>query len=74
VPEPDTNIVLVDLEDPALDLHAVKTALDAHGVQLIDFGPRRLRAVTHLDVDDAGIDRAIEAMRAATGAGVRAGR
>ena len=26
-------------------------------------GPRVLRLVTHLDVDDAGIDRAIEVLR-----------
>jgi hypothetical protein len=25
------------------------------------FGPRRVRAVTHLDVDDDGIDRALAA-------------
>jgi len=29
-------------------------------------GPGRLRFVTHLDVDDAGIDRAIAALRART--------
>jgi hypothetical protein len=28
-------------------------------------GPRRVRAVTHLDVDDAGIDRALTAAAAA---------
>ena len=26
-------------------------------------GPQRLRAVTHLDVDDAGIERALEEFR-----------
>jgi hypothetical protein len=28
-------------------------------------GPRKLRAVTHLDVDRAGIERAIDAFRVA---------
>ncbi len=31
---------------------------------LLAGGPYRLRAVTHLDVDDAGVDRAIEVLRA----------
>jgi threonine aldolase len=73
VPEPDTNIVLVDLEEPALDVAGLVRALDEQGVKLIPFGRRRLRAVTHLDVDDAGVARAIDAMLQAT-AGVRAGR
>jgi hypothetical protein len=30
---------------------------------MVQFGPRRLRAVTHLDVDDEGIERAGEALR-----------
>jgi hypothetical protein len=34
-------------------------------------GPRRIRAITHLDVDDAGIERAIAAFEAVT-AGARA--
>ncbi len=39
-------------------------------------GPRRIRAVTHLDVDDEGIERAIAAFRAAAdeAAGAPAGR
>jgi hypothetical protein len=28
---------------------------------MTQFGPRRLRAVTHMDVDDAGIERAAAA-------------
>jgi hypothetical protein len=28
-------------------------------------GPRRIRAITHLDVDDAGVERAIAAFREA---------
>ena len=60
VPEPDTNIVLVDLEDPALERAAVLAALEAQGVRTIGFGRQRIRAITHLDVDDAGIERAIE--------------
>jgi threonine aldolase len=62
VNEPDTNIVMLDLP-PALTAAAAATALAARGILLSDFGPRRLRAVTHLDIDDAGIDAASAALR-----------
>jgi len=75
VVEPDTNIVLVDLEDPALERGAVVAALEARGTRLIGFGVQRVRAITHLDVDDAGIETAIDAFRAVVaelaGAGAR---
>ena len=61
---PDTNIVVVDLEHPALDRDALVRDLDARGVRILDFGARRVRAITHLDVDDAGIARAIDAFQA----------
>ena len=41
---------------------------EASGVRLHAIAPTRLRAVTHLDVDAAGIDRAIAAVRAALAA------
>jgi threonine aldolase len=63
VPEPETNIVLIELEDPALAPKPVLDALRARGVWMVAFGGRRLRAVAHLDVDDAGLARAIEAFR-----------
>jgi len=61
VTEPDTNIVYASLEAGAPDARAVLEGLAARGVRMLDFGPRLLRAVTHLDVDDAGVDRAIAA-------------
>jgi threonine aldolase len=61
-PEPDTNIVLADLEEPALGVEGLVSALAACGVRLLPFGTRRLRAIPHLDVDDEGIERAIDAM------------
>lgn len=60
VPEPETNIVMVDLVDPRLDTAALVGALEARGVRMVPFGPRRLRGVTHLDVDDAAIRHAAE--------------
>ncbi|HTR97162.1 MAG TPA: GntG family PLP-dependent aldolase [Candidatus Acidoferrales bacterium] len=66
-PEPDTNIVLATLRAP-LDPPAVAAQLEARGVRLVPFGPGRIRAICHLDVDDAGIERAISAFREAVGA------
>jgi threonine aldolase len=62
VSTPDSNIVLVDMADASVDPQAIADALEAQGVRVLTFGPRRLRAVTHLDVDDAGIDQAMTAM------------
>jgi threonine aldolase len=59
--EVETNIVLVEIEDPELTVPALLEALERRGVKMVAFGPRRIRAVTHLDVDDAGIERAIAA-------------
>lgn len=55
---PDTNIVMIDLVDPRVSAHALLARLAEQRVWLTAFGARRLRAVTHLDVDDAGIEHA----------------
>lgn len=60
---PETNVVMIDLEDGVPGPDALLAALGSRGVRMIRFGPRRLRAVTHLDVDGAGVDRAVEAFR-----------
>lgn len=51
----DTNIVLLEVDDPA----ALVEAAAAQGVLVGATGPRTVRAVTHLDVDAAGIERAV---------------
>ncbi|MBD3334893.1 MAG: aminotransferase class I/II-fold pyridoxal phosphate-dependent enzyme [Candidatus Eisenbacteria bacterium] len=61
--EPDrveTNMVLIEVAEgmPAAD--AWQDALDASGVRLLAVDPREMRAVTHLDVDDEGIARALD--------------
>jgi len=61
--EPDTNIVMIYLDAPHLTPDEVTAALARLGVWILPAGPDRLRAVTHLDVDDAGIERAIHALR-----------
>ncbi|HEX2079245.1 MAG TPA: GntG family PLP-dependent aldolase [Longimicrobium sp.] len=62
VAAPETNIVMIDLAEPRLEPGALLAALERRGVRMAQFGARRLRAVTHLDVDDGGIARAGDAL------------
>jgi len=62
----ETNIVYIELGD--LDPAGVSAALWERGVRIYPYAPGVLRAVTHLDVDDAGIERAIEAFTDVVGA------
>ncbi|HLV58154.1 MAG TPA: GntG family PLP-dependent aldolase [Natronosporangium sp.] len=57
-----TNIVPLDLTKAPVDAPALAAAARAQGVLVSVMGPRLARLVTHLDVDDAGIDRAIEVL------------
>jgi threonine aldolase len=59
----ETNIVIFAVPD-APELAA---ALRDAGVEVSTLGPRRVRMVTHLDVDRAGVERALDALRAALG-------
>jgi len=56
--DPQTNIVMVDLLRERDTSESVSQRLAQAGVRLVPFGPRRLRAVTHLDVTSADIERA----------------
>jgi threonine aldolase len=67
VPTPDTNLVYVQLEHDSLDPGAILAALESRGVRMSQFGPKLLRAVTHLDVDDRGIERAVGAFQEVAG-------
>jgi threonine aldolase len=62
----ETNIVIFELRG-ALDAEAALAGLMQHGVRVSVMGPRTLRAVTHLDVGAAQIERAVEAARAVFG-------
>ncbi|MEO7746646.1 MAG: low specificity L-threonine aldolase, partial [Actinomycetota bacterium] len=48
-----TNIVVLDLAGTGLTAPALVEACRADGVLMSAFGVRRVRLVTHLDVDDA---------------------
>ena len=57
----ETNIVIFAVDDAP----AFCAALEREGVLVGAVDARRVRAVTHLDVGDEGIDRALEAARVA---------
>ncbi|MEP6773326.1 MAG: beta-eliminating lyase-related protein, partial [Polaromonas sp.] len=62
VEPPQTNIVFVDLTGAARDQSAALLKhLANQGIEAT--GLYRLRFVTHLDVDTAGVDRAVAAIR-----------
>ncbi len=60
VPEPATNMVYFEIENAD---EAVKT-VGRSGIHVLSVSPTCIRAVTHLDVDDAGIEAAIAAFEA----------
>jgi threonine aldolase len=67
VEAPHTNIVFADLVGAAREQSTeLINHLQTHGV--LATGLYRLRFVTHLDVDGAGIDRAVAAIRRFFGA------
>lgn len=57
---PESNIVMLDLVRERDGADAVIAKLQERGVLVVNFGPKRLRAVTHLDVSEQDIDRAVE--------------
>ncbi len=57
-----TNIVIAEVAAPAT-AEGVLAGLRERGVLAGGMGPGRVRFVTHLDVDDDGLDRALRALR-----------
>lgn len=60
ITEPQTNIVMIH---GAFDAAAIAQAAKRQGVLLSAFGPSTLRLVTHLDVGDQDIARAIDVVK-----------
>ncbi len=58
-----TNIVIAEVRE-ARRQGEILEALAARGVLAVPMGAGRIRFVTHMDVDDAGISRALEAIQA----------
>lgn len=55
-----TNIVYMEIEGAKYTAKEVEERLKAHGVLLLALGPKRLRAVTHLEVSGEDIEKAVE--------------
>ncbi len=64
---PETNIVMIDLARAGDTAEAVIPKLARAGVLVVPFGARRLRAVTHLDVTRADVERAADLIAATLG-------
>jgi threonine aldolase len=60
----DTNMAVLDLSSAAIDTAALDAACREQGVLVSALGPRRVRLVTHLDVDDDGVERALAVITA----------
>jgi threonine aldolase len=58
-----TNIVMIDVDKGKNTALQVAEILKEKDVLLLALGPQRLRAVTHLDVSEDGIDKAIDVFK-----------
>jgi threonine aldolase len=58
----ETNIVIFDIADDGPTAAELVEALGAAGLRVGAFGPRRVRIVTHLDVDDEAVRRLCSAL------------
>ena len=65
----ETNMVYFDVAGTGLGAPRVSERLLEHGVRIGPMDERRMRAVTHLDVDTAGVEEAAEALRTVVGGG-----
>jgi threonine aldolase len=59
-----TNIVPLDLTKAPYDAPTIAAVVRKDGVLISVLGPRTARLVTHLDLDDAAVDRAALVIRA----------
>ena len=59
----ETNIVIFDLDPAHGTAQSICDKLKAQGVWMLAIAPQRIRAVTHLDVSDRGLERAIDALK-----------
>jgi threonine aldolase len=57
-PDPQTNIVLLRLDEASVDAEKFCHALADAGVLALPFGPGRIRFITYRGITDADIDRA----------------
>jgi threonine aldolase len=55
-----TNIIVFGLTEDAPDANVIVAGARRHGVLIYAFGPKTIRAVTHLDVSRQQCERAAE--------------
>jgi threonine aldolase len=67
VREPETNIVMIEIERTDARASDVVEKLKMHGVLMVEFSRTRVRAVTHMDVNEQDIERAAEALHEVLG-------
>jgi len=60
----ETNLVIFRTNLPQMTAPELAARLKEHDVLVLATGPDIIRAVTHLDVDRAGIDKALKVLRA----------
>jgi threonine aldolase len=65
VEQSETNLVFFDISGAGMTADALAERTRREGVMLSTVGRDRVRACTHLDVDRAGIDTALQVIRAA---------
>ncbi len=65
VEEPETNLVFFDTSASGLTADELASKRRQAGIMLSTMGRYRVRACTHLDVDTAGIETALQAIRQA---------
>jgi threonine aldolase len=63
----ETNIVIFDITEDGPTAAGLVATLGGQGLRVGAFGARRVRIVTHLDVDDSAVDRLCAALSAILG-------
>ena len=65
----ETNMVYFEVAGTGLGAPRGSDRLLEHGVRIGPMGEHRMRAVTHLDVDAAGVEETAHVLRVVTGRG-----
>jgi threonine aldolase len=61
---PATNMIFFTLADTIrLSTEKIENKMKEHGILISASGPRRIRLVTHIWIDDAGVEKTIAALQ-----------
>jgi threonine aldolase len=67
VAPPETNVVMMEVGETGMKPPALLAALADRGVGMVPFGPGRVRAVLHREVNDGDVEAALEALAGVVG-------